>query len=106
MPTTILLDKHGKEVARFEGGGRIPAEEAAIAALLKGEALGLSAGATASAGLRATGSLKAWERGRLADPAMNLDGDPLSRALWEHIHSAKEGAAGNGGAAGGGCGCN
>jgi thiol-disulfide isomerase/thioredoxin len=106
MPTAILLDKNGKEVARFEGGGRIPAEEAAVASLLKGEVLGAGAGATASAGLRATGSLKAWERGRLADPAMNLDGDPLSRALWEHIHAAKEGAAGNGGAAGGGCGCN
>jgi thiol-disulfide isomerase/thioredoxin len=106
MPTTLLLDRDGREVARFEGGGRIPAEEKAIAALLAGKALAGSTGATLAAGLRATGGVKAWDRGHLADPIMNLDGDPLSRALWEHIHSSKEGAAGTGGAAGGGCGCN
>lgn len=106
MPTTLILDRDGREVARFEGGGRIPAEEAALAALLQGKALPPGTGATVASGLRATGSLKAWERGHLADPIMSLDGDPLARALWEHIHSSKEGAAGNGGAAGGGCGCN
>jgi hypothetical protein len=37
---------------------------------------------------------------------MSLGGDPLSRLLNEHIHASKEGAAGDGGAAGGGCGCN
>ena len=106
MPTTLLLDPQGRVVARFEGGGRIPAEEAAIAALLSGKALAPGSEATLAPGLRGTGSLKAWDRGHLADPMMSLDGDPLSRALWEHIHSSKEGAAGNGGSAGGGCGCN
>jgi len=59
-----------------------------------------------SPSLRETGAVKAWQRGYLADPMMNLGGDPLSRLLNEHIHASKEGAAGDGGAAGGGCGCN
>jgi hypothetical protein len=50
--------------------------------------------------------VKAWQRGYLADSFMNLDGDPITRQLREHIHASKEGAAGDGGAAGGGCGCN
>ena len=33
IPTALLLDPDGQELARFEGGGRIPAEEEAIAAL-------------------------------------------------------------------------
>jgi hypothetical protein len=37
---------------------------------------------------------------------MSLDGDRLTQVLRDHIHASKEGAAGNGGAAGGGCGCN
>jgi len=106
MPTTLILNKEGRVVARFEGGGQIPKEEDAIEALLGGRTLPLDTGSTVAPGLRATGVIKAWDRGHLADPIMNLDGDPLARTLWEHIHSAKEGAAGNGGAAGGGCGCN
>jgi thiol-disulfide isomerase/thioredoxin len=106
MPTTLLLDREGREVARFEGGGRMAQEEAALGALLEGRPLPPGAGSTLPSGLRATGALKAWQRGHLADPIMSLDGDPLSKALWEHIHASKEGAAGNGGAAGGGCGCN
>jgi thiol-disulfide isomerase/thioredoxin len=106
MPTTLLFDREGRVVARFEGGGRMEEEERAVVALLEGRELPPGTGATVAPGLRATGDLKAWNRGHLADPIMTLDGDPLSRALWEHIHSSKEGAAGNGGAAGGGCGCN
>jgi len=104
MPTMLILDREGKVVARFEGGGKLP--ETAIEALLAGKPLPPDTGRLAAAGLRATGDLKAWNRGHLADPIMSLDGDPLSRTLWEHIHTSKEGAAGNGGAAGGGCGCN
>jgi hypothetical protein len=37
---------------------------------------------------------------------MNLDGDELTRSMREHVHASKEGAAGDGGVAGGGCGCN
>jgi len=36
LPTTLILDADGAEVARFEGGGRIPPEEAAVAALRAG----------------------------------------------------------------------
>ena len=106
MPTTLLLDGTGQVVARFEGGGRLKEEEAAVMALLAGKTLPGGAGSLAPPGARATGKLKAWDRGHLADPILNLDGDPLTRALWEHIHASKEGAAGTGGAAGGGCGCN
>jgi thiol-disulfide isomerase/thioredoxin len=106
MPTTLLLDREGQVVARFEGGERLAAEEAAVVALLEGRSVSLGSEATLAPGLRGTGQLKAWDRGHLADPMMNLDGDPLSRSLTEHIHSSKEGAAGNGGSAGGGCGCN
>jgi hypothetical protein len=55
---------------------------------------------------QATGPVKAWQRGYLADPIMSLDGDRVTQLLREHIHASKEGAAGNGGPAGGGCGCN
>lgn len=105
MPTAFLLDREGRIVARFEGGGHLEDEAAAVAALLQG---GNAPGRDLreAKGLEATGSLKAWQRGHLADPIMNLDGDPLTSALREHIHASKEGAAGNGGAAGGGCGCN
>lgn len=47
-----------------------------------------------------------WERGRLAQPRMALDDDPLLNAMNEHVYSAKEAAAGGVGPAGGGCGCN
>jgi hypothetical protein len=47
-----------------------------------------------------------WERGRLAQPQMALDQDPLLSAMNEHVYTAKEAAAGGAGPAGGGCGCN
>ena len=56
--------------------------------------------------LEATGSIKAWQRGYLADPIMSLDGDAVTRLYKDHIHASKEAAAGDGGASGGGCGCN
>ena len=108
MPTTLLLDRQGHVAARFEGGdpsvhARI---EAAAVALLEGRTLPPGTDVLIGAGLGATGDVKAWERGLLADPIMQLGGDPLTRLLHEHIHASKEGAAGDGGAAGGGCGCN
>jgi len=108
MPTTLLLDRQGQVVARFEGGGdavhrRIEEE---VATLLAGGVLQSDAGVRVAANLAATGRIKAWRRGLLADPIMSLEGDPLTRLLAEHIHSSKEAAAGDGGAAGGGCGCN
>jgi thiol-disulfide isomerase/thioredoxin len=105
MPTTIVLDKAGREVARFEGGAEsqhAPLEKAVSAALA-------GAGPEAVAARRkpgARGQLRPWERGYLADPIMSLDGDRLTRAMREHVHASKEAAAGDGGVAGGGCGCN
>ncbi len=108
MPTTLLLDRDGNVVARFEGGDKKAHErlEAAVTALLSGAALPAGTDVRVGASLRATGDIKAWQRGYLADPLMNLDGDPLTRLLNEHVHASKEAAAGDGGAAGGGCGCN
>jgi len=47
-----------------------------------------------------------WERGRLAQPSMALDEDPLLTSISEHIYSSKEASSGGAGPAGGGCGCN
>ena len=108
MPTTFVLDREGRVAARFEGGGSaVHAKiEAAVATLLAGGTLGGDAASAWLKSVQATGNVKAWQRGYLADPIMNLDGDPLTQVLREHIHASKEAAAGNGGAAGGGCGCN
>jgi thiol-disulfide isomerase/thioredoxin len=108
MPTTFLLDREGRLAARFEGGGRKVHEkvEAAARVLLEGGSLPPGTGVRVVDSVQATGPVKAWRRGYLADPIMNLDGDALSRVLKEHIHASKEAAAGDGGAAGGGCGCN
>ena len=105
MPTTVLLGRDGREMARFEGGGESlhqPLEKAVVTALA-GEG-GQVASVRRKAGAR--GHLRPWERGYLADPIMNLDGDRLTRVMKEHIHASKEAAAGDGGVAGGGCGCN
>ena len=107
MPTSFLLDRQGKVLARFEGGSDATHQqvEQAVQAVLSGASLALPA----SAGKQAAGpkgNLKAWERGYLADPIMSLDGDVLKRSMRDHIHASKEAAAGDGGVAGGGCGCN
>jgi hypothetical protein len=61
-------------------------------------------------GLSACGGIEPWvkpyERDRLADPIMFLDGDPVSSSYLQHVYEAREGARGGEGAAGGGCGCN
>ena len=62
------------------------------------------------AGVSACGNIEPWvkpyERDKLADPIMALDGDPVSTAYIQHVYEAREGAKGGEGAAGGGCGCN
>lgn len=50
--------------------------------------------------------VKPYERDKLADPIMALDGDPVSTAYIQHVYEAREGAKGGEGAVGGGCGCN
>jgi thiol-disulfide isomerase/thioredoxin len=108
MPTTFLLDRDGRVAARFEGGDRRAHErlEAAVATLLSGGTLAPGADVRVAESLKATHGVKAWQRTYLADPIMELNGDPLTRLLREHVHSSKEGAAGDGGPTGGGCGCN
>ena len=108
MPTTFLLDRDGKVAARFEGGDKHTHAqlETAVSTLLAGGTLPPGTGVRVSKDLAATGSIKAWQRGYLADPIMSLDGDPVTRLFKEHIHASKEAAAGDGGASGGGCGCN
>lgn len=108
MPTTFLLDRQGRIVARFEGGDkRAHAKiEAAVSTLLSGGTLSTGVDVHIAKSLEATGTIKAWQRTYLADPIMTLDGDPITRLLREHIHASKEGASGDGGPAGGGCGCN
>jgi thiol-disulfide isomerase/thioredoxin len=108
MPTSFLIDREGRVAARFEGGDESVHKkiEAAVATLLAGGSLPPGTDVRVAASVEATGDLKAWQRGYLADPIMSLDGDPLTRLIREHIHASKEGASGDGGAAGGGCGCN
>ena len=61
-------------------------------------------------GLSGCGSIEPWvkpyERDKLADPIMALDGDAVSTSYIQHVYEAREGARGGEGAAGGGCGCN
>jgi cytochrome c biogenesis protein CcmG/thiol:disulfide interchange protein DsbE len=108
MPTTFLLDRDGRVAARFEGGDKRAHEklEAAVVTLLSGGTLAAGADVRVPESLKATRGVKAWQRTYLADPIMELNGDPLTRLLREHVHSSKEGAAGDGGPTGGGCGCN
>ena len=49
---------------------------------------------------------KPWERGYLADSAMDPDRDPLATAMEEHIYFSREAAQGGRGVGGAGCGCN
>jgi len=104
IPSAFLLNREGRVVARFEGGTdavhrRI---EEAVDTVMSGGTLDP---ALATIGSTQTNVL-VWQREYLADPIMNLDGDVLTRSMREHVHASKEGAAGNGGVAGGGCGCN
>ena len=61
-------------------------------------------------GLSGCGNIEPWvkpyERDKLADPIMALDGDPVSVAYMQHVYEAREAAKGGEGAVGGGCGCN
>jgi hypothetical protein len=66
--------------------------------------LSLLAGLSACSGIEPW--VKPYERDRLADPIMSLDGDPVSSSYIQHVYEAREGARGGEGGAGGGCGCN
>jgi hypothetical protein len=47
-----------------------------------------------------------WEKAMLAEPSMNMGGDPLEQRFDDHISSSKQAASGGYGVGGGGCGCN
>jgi hypothetical protein len=51
-------------------------------------------------------AVQPWERGRLAKPLMQLDPEPESTLLEQHVYQYREGSAGGYGGLGGGCGCN
>jgi len=61
-------------------------------------------------GLAGCGNIEPWvkpyERDKLADPIMALDGDAVSVSYMQHVYEAREAAKGGEGAVGGGCGCN
>jgi Domain of unknown function (DUF4266) len=49
---------------------------------------------------------KAWERGDLAKPSMQIEPDKLATKIDQHVYASKEAATGGYGVGGGGCGCN
>lgn len=64
----------------------------------------LSACVLASAGC--VGSVKPYERGKLAKSKMQFNPDPEAALLEQHVFQYREGSAGGYGGSGGGCGCN
>ncbi|HHL45289.1 MAG TPA: DUF4266 domain-containing protein [Gammaproteobacteria bacterium] len=50
--------------------------------------------------------VKPWQKGTLAEEAMQLDADPTESFADEHIYFSKEASTGGRGVGGGGCGCN
>lgn len=51
-------------------------------------------------------SVRPWQRARLAKPMMQLDPEPESTLLEQHVYQYREGSSGGYGGLGGGCGCN
>ena len=51
-------------------------------------------------------TVQPWERGNLARPEMQLNGDPLGSQLYSQVYDSKEASSGGTGTAGAGCGCN
>jgi hypothetical protein len=47
-----------------------------------------------------------WERGQLADEAMNPDRDSLGSGLSQHVYLSREASVGGRAVGGAGCGCN
>ncbi|MBI3524163.1 MAG: DUF4266 domain-containing protein [Betaproteobacteria bacterium] len=51
-------------------------------------------------------SVKPWQKGVLAKPAMSFEDSRESAGYGEHIYTSREAAAGGASVGGGGCGCN
>jgi hypothetical protein len=65
-------------------------------------AIGLLGGCASPAMVR----VHPWERGALADEAMNFNRDPLGAAMSEHVYLSREASSGGRTVGGAGCGCN
>jgi hypothetical protein len=63
------------------------------------------AGAVVASGCGSIG-VKPWQRDVLARDEMQLDSDPLDKAIDDHMYFSKEASSGGRSYAGGGCGCN
>lgn len=106
MPSSLLFDRQGRPVHRQEGfrPEDRDAYERRIVDLLEGrgpaQALVLAPAAPVAMGVQP------WQRGLLADPAMQLLANPLEAEVDDHIYFSKEASSGGRGFGGGGCGCN
>ena len=69
-------------------------------------ALGVLAAALAGCSTAAAVRVRPWERGALADSAMNPNRDPLADSMGDHVNFSREAANGGKGVGGSGCGCN
>ena len=58
------------------------------------------------AALQGCANVKPWERELLAEPAMQLDTNPVVSSADDHIYFSREASKGGRGFGGGGCGCN
>ena len=47
-----------------------------------------------------------YERDKLSDPIMSMEGPAASESYMNHVYESREAARGAEGGAGGGCGCN
>ncbi len=56
--------------------------------------------------LGACSTVKPWERGTLAEPAMLPDAYSVDAGLNDHTYFSKESTSGGNAIGGGGCGCN
>lgn len=65
----------------------------------------IAAGALLLNGCASLG-VKPWQRDVLAREDMQLNAEPLTHAINDHMYFSKEASSGGRGFAGGGCGCN
>jgi hypothetical protein len=62
-------------------------------------------GAAAAALLCGCANVKPWEREKLADPIMSVNGGTAKKALMDKFYSTREGSMGGSAGVSGGCGC-
>lgn len=107
MPTSIVIDRSGKPVARHQGfRSKNAAEyEHNLVAALNGETDFGAVHAELPFG-GSQGGVRPWEKGVLALPTMAFTLDLLDLEIDDHIYFSKEASSGGRGFGGGGCGCN